>query len=90
MVVSLTRMLKSFGQAQDDLPTLAAKNAQEIGASQHMDNDINHVDIDHTNGSTQADRQRPPFTAPERVDRICDALAQVNDIHSSTPLTDRY
>ncbi len=90
MVVSLTRMLKSFGQAQDDLPTLAAKNAQEIGASQHMDNDINHVDIDHTNSSTQADRQRPPLTAPERVDRICDALAQVNDIHSSTPLTDRY
>ena len=37
MVVSLTRMLKSFGQAQDDLSTLAAKNAQEMAISQDIE-----------------------------------------------------
>ena len=87
MVVSLTRMLKSFGQAQDDLPTLAANNAQEIGASQHMDNDSDNVDIHHNNDGTQSNHERAALTPPERVDRIRDALAQVNDIHSSTPLT---
>lgn len=34
MVVSLARMLQSFGQAQNDLPTLAAENAQRASISQ--------------------------------------------------------
>jgi hypothetical protein len=81
-------MLQSFGQAQDDLPTLADKNAQEIGASHNIDDDIDHVD--HDSNSNQANRERAALTPPERIDRIRDALAQVNDIRSSTPLTDRY
>ncbi len=46
MVVSLTRMLKSFGQAQDDLPTLAANNAQEMGVNHNLnDNSDNSISI---------------------------------------------
>lgn len=88
MVVSLTRMLKSFGQAQDDLPTLAAKNAQEMAISQ----DIEVTDNNSKNNdkNDQAVSQRSLLTPPERSERICDALAQVSDIRTPTPLTDRY
>ena len=88
MVVSLTRMLKSFGQAQDDLPRLAAKNAQEMAISQ----DIEVTDNNSKNNdkNDQAVSQRSVLTPPERTERICDALAQVSDIRTPTPLTDRY
>ncbi len=88
MVVSLTRMLKSFGQAQDDLPTLAAKNAQEMAISQ----DIEVTDNNSKNNdkNDQAVSQRSVLTPPERSECICDALAQVSDIRTPTPLTDRY
>ena len=88
MVVSLTRMLKSFGQAQDDLPTLAAQNAQEMAISQ----DIEATDNNSKNNdkNDQAVSQRSVLTPPERSERICDALAQVSDIRTPTPLTDRY
>ncbi|MGB5877180.1 MAG: hypothetical protein WBG84_07430, partial [Psychrobacter nivimaris] len=83
MVVSLTRMLQSFGQAQDDLPTLAAKNAQEMS--------VNHErDAAAKSDSNHAVHERSTLIPPERVNRICDALAQVSDSQSSTPLTDRY
>ena len=82
MVVSLTRILQSFGQAQDDLPTLAAKNAQEVSSRQDVidDHDVNDVNA----------QAKSALTAPERADRICEALAQVQDIRTPTPLTDRY
>lgn len=83
MVVSLTRMLQSFGQAQDDLPTLAAKNAQEMAASQQ-------TKVNDNKNSDQSNVQRLPLTPPERANRICHALAQVTDTGSATPLTDRY
>ena len=113
MVVSLTRMLKSFGQAQDDLPTQAAKNAQKMTADYDVSTD-KEVDagVDTNtessgvnngsgsgNGKTdkknsqlngQNSRKSTVLTPPQRADRICDALAQVNDIRSPTPLTDRY
>jgi hypothetical protein len=79
MVVSLARMLQSFGQAQNDLPTLAAKNAQRASQDADIDDDSN-----------QAEGKHSALTAPERAERICDALAQVKDSRSSTPLTDRY
>ncbi len=85
MVVSLARMLQSFGQAQD-LPTLAAKNAQKMASS----GDSTSNDKAADNEQTQASSQRSALTPPERADRICAALAQVNDIRSATPLTDRY
>ena len=85
MVVSLTRILQSFGQAQDDLPTLAAKNAQEV--SNRHDVSDNHDADDNYDMDTQA---KSALTAPERADRICEALAQVQDIRTPTPLTDRY
>ncbi|WP_201567251.1 hypothetical protein [Psychrobacter sp. JCM 18900] len=76
-------MLQSFGQAQDDLPTLAAKNAQEMS--------VNHEqDAAAKSDSNHAVHERSTLTPPERVNRICDALAQVSDSQSSTPLTDRY
>jgi len=76
-------MLQSFGQAQDDLPTLAAKNAQEMS--------VNHEqDAAAKSDSNHAVHERFTLTPPERVNRICDALAQVSDSQSSTPLTDRY
>ena len=86
MVVSLVRMLQSFGQAQNDLPTLAIKEAQRTSMSQS-----DHID----DGNNQADNEpfvltAPELIIPERTERICDALAQVNDSHSPTPLTDRY
>lgn len=84
MVVSLTRILQSFGQAQDDLPTLAAKKAQAVSVS-------HDADVDDVNANShQANSGHSALTPPERADRICDALAQVNDIRSPTPLTDRY
>ncbi|MGP5536740.1 hypothetical protein ACTXMP_05890 [Psychrobacter glacincola] len=81
-------MLKSFGQAQDDLPTLAAKNAQEMAISQ----DIEVTDNNSKNNdkNDQVVSQRSVLTPPERSERICDALAQVSDIRTPTPLTDRY
>ncbi|MGE6481125.1 hypothetical protein ACQKEI_07135 [Psychrobacter namhaensis] len=84
MVVSLTRILQSFGQAQDDLPTLAAKKAQAVSVSHDADVD------DVNDNSHQVNSGHSALTPPERADRICDALAQVNDIRSPTPLTDRY
>ena len=88
MVVSLTRMLKSFGQAQDDLPTLAAKNAQEMAISQ--DRGVTDNNSKNNDKNDQAVSQRSVLTPPERTERICDALAQVSDIRTPTPLTDRY
>lgn len=88
MVVSLTRMLKSFGQAQDDLPTLAAKNAQEMAISQDIE--VTDNNSKNTDKNDQAVSQRSVLTPPERTERICDALAQVSDIRTPTPLTDRY
>ena len=85
MVVSLARMLQSFGQAQD-LPTLAAKHAQKMASS----DDATANDKAADDEQTQASSQRSALTPPERADRICAALAQVNDIRSATPLTDRY
>lgn len=70
-------MLQSFGQVQDDLPTAAAKQAQQSSNRQVASND-------------EQDAASKTLTAPKRVERICDALAQVNDIRTPTPLTDRY
>ncbi len=75
MSVSLARMLQSLTQTQDDLPTQATKNAQQTAEV-------------ITDSSEQA--STTTLTAPKRVERICDALAQVNDIRTPTPLTDRY
>ena len=97
MVVSLARMLQSFGQAQDDLPTQAAqsaKNAQRAAAQQKQT--LASSDSGSANNASAATNSRviqssiTPLAEPKRVERICDALAQVNDIRSPTPLTDRY
>ncbi|WP_243453173.1 hypothetical protein [Psychrobacter coccoides] len=82
MVVSLTRMLQSFGQAQDDLPAQAVKNAQQSAVCSGV---VNKGDSDVDNHENTA-----ILTPPERADRICDALARISDVHSPTPLTDRY
>ena len=87
MVISLTRMLQSFGQAHDDLPTIAAKNAQQAAA--------NNVATDENKPSKNDDNSTSKNTIsvlsePQRTERICDALAQVSDIRTPTPLTDRY
>ena len=93
MVISLTRMLQSFGQADDDLPTAAAKNAQQAAANKLTNN---KNDTAHRNsGDKQEDvntstPNASPLTEPQRTERICDALAQVSDIRAPTPLTDRY
>jgi len=74
-------MLQSFGQAHDDLPTAAAKNAQQAAANK-LTNNKNDVNTSTPHAS--------PLTEPQRAERICDALAQVSDIRAPTPLTDRY
>ncbi|WP_228293242.1 MULTISPECIES: hypothetical protein [unclassified Psychrobacter] len=94
MVVSLTRMLQSFGQAQDDLPTRAAKHVQQGAIAPNAEDDASPADnIIHNEDSAGDENgisKRQPLTAPERADRICEALSQVNDIRTATPLTDRY
>ncbi|WP_227678301.1 hypothetical protein [Psychrobacter faecalis] len=87
MVISLTRMLQSFGQAQDDLPTIAAKNAQQAAAKEVSDNANKHGDNQE---SMDTSASNYTLSEPQRTERICDALAQVNDIRTPTPLTDRY
>ena len=87
MVISLTRMLQSFGQANDDLPTIAAKNAQQAAA--------NNVATNENKPSKNDDNSTfkntiSVLSEPQRTERICDALAQVSDIRTPTPLTDRY
>ena len=62
MVVSLARMLQSFGQAQNDLPTLAAENAQR--ASINQDAEVKEARV--TEGSNQVDQQPSTLTPPER------------------------
>lgn len=88
MVISLTRMLQSFGQAQDDLPTAAAKNAQRAATDALMSGD--NRNINNQDGVETLSSAASSLTEPQRTYRICDALAQVNDIRAPTPLTDRY
>lgn len=92
MVISLTRMLQSFGQAKDDLPTTAIHHAQQAAAinnsNEETDGFVNNDDENRDDKSPQ--KPASSLSAPERVERICDALAQVSDIRSPTPLTDRY
>ncbi|WP_227677797.1 hypothetical protein [Psychrobacter frigidicola] len=83
MVISLTRMLQSFGQAHNDLPAQAAKNARQTAAREPI-NDDSHSNV------KQDQKSVTTLTQPQRVERICSALAQVNDIRTPTPLTDRY
>lgn len=100
MVISLTRMLQSFGQAQDDLPTLAAKNAQQAAASCIANDTATNNIGRNSKGKKQEEVNSPALkastssasslTEPQRTERICDALAQVSDIRTPTPLTDRY
>ncbi|WP_413520806.1 hypothetical protein [Psychrobacter glacincola] len=85
MVISLTRMLQSFGQAQDDLPTAATKNAQQAAANSLANNE------NERNDNANPPTAKPStLKEPQRTERICDALAQVSDIRAPTPLTDRY
>ena len=90
MVISLTRMLQSFGQAQDDLPTAATQNAQQAAANSLANNENERND--NANPLTAKPSTFKPSTLkePQRTERICDALAQVSDIRAPTPLTDRY
>ena len=96
-------MLQSFGQAQDDLPTIAAKNAQQAAAKKVSENE--HPKNDRINSgdksqqfNSQVNSQKiksatsnaAPLSEPQCTERICDALAQVSDIRTPTPLTDRY
>ncbi|WP_369957989.1 hypothetical protein AB8P72_03435 [Psychrobacter sp. CLB018] len=91
MVISLTRMLQSFGQAQDDLPTIAAKNAQQAAAKEVSNNANKQGDNSSDNQeSMDTSASNSSLSEPQRSERICDALAQVNDIRTPTPLTDRY
>ncbi len=101
MVISLARMLKSLAQEQDDLPTTVAKNVQNAAASRSRSHPQSHQsasdsNVSDSNASDLSDPEQAlqsemsPLTEPKRVKRICEALAQVNDIHSPTPLTDRY
>ena len=90
MVVSLTRMLQSFGQAQDDLPVRAAKNAQQAAVSHDTQVDDSPARGENNAHDENKTSKRLPLSPPERADRICDALSQVNDIRTPTPLTDRY
>ena len=96
MVISLTRMLQSFGQAQNDLPTAAAKNAQQAAASKLAtdksttnENARSKNDDNSKSANTSTDASSA-LSEPQRTERICDALAQVSDIRAPTPLTDRY
>ena len=90
MVISLTRMLQSFGQAQDDLPTAAVKNAQQAAANSLANNENEHSDNGNAPTAKPSTFKPSTLKEPQRTERICDALAQVNDILTPTPLTDRY
>ena len=80
-------MLQSFGQANDDLPTIAAKNAQQAAANNVATNENKPSKNDDNTTSKNANSA---LSEPQRTERICDALAQVSDIRTPTPLTDRY
>ena len=81
MVVSLARMLKSFSQSQEDVPLQAANALRE--AAQQQDNMDSEQATQHTSAVS-------PLSQPARMERICSALDQVQDVHAATPLTDRY
>lgn len=80
-------MLQSFGQANDDLPTIAAKNAQQAAANNVATNENEPSKNDDNSTFKNA---ISVLSEPQRTERICDALAQVSDIRTPTPLTDRY
>lgn len=108
MVVSLTRMLQSFGQPSDDLPTNAVKQASSRAVMADARSPSNHASSSNQQrGAADSQHQATPsrhlndnnsstaptvstLTAPERAERICDALARVNDLSAPTPLTDQY
>ena len=105
MVVSLARMLQSFGNSHNDLPSAAAKQIQQAaitvdsvdidskGINTITDNSANAIDANEGSkdiSSHNSSRAISPLNAPKRVERICAALAQVHDIRTPTPLTDRY
>ena len=85
MVISLTRMLQSFGQAQDDLPTIAAKNAQQAAAKEVSNNANKQGDSSDNQENLHTSASNYTLSEPQRSERICDALAQVNDIRTPTP-----
>ena len=90
MVLSLARMLQSFGQEQDDLPTTVAKNVQQAARVSDVSTSVNaHTDSD-SQLSTHTQAPISPLREPERATRICDALAEVSNVGTPTPLTDRY
>lgn len=89
MVISLTRMLQSFGQAQDDLPAAAARNAQQAATNKLTTTTNTASKNNHQSANASIDNSSF-LSEPQRTERICDALAQVSDIRTPTPLTDRY
>ncbi|MES1965258.1 hypothetical protein M0N77_07950 [Psychrobacter sp. AH5] len=91
MVISLARMLQSFGQVQDDLPTRAAKNVQQAASLASSETTASEVQTAAYNDAANAEQSKPTaLTAPKRAERIYNALAEVSDIGTPTPLTDRY
>ena len=91
MVVSLARMLQSFGQAQEDLPTQAAKAVRQTAAQKQQEGVSETDGTDAEQDATEGDQNgRTSLSEPQRAERICTALAQVQDIRAPTPLTDRY
>ena len=90
MVISLTRMLQSFGQAQDDLPTVDAKNAKQAAANDLAANKNATSKNNNNKSANISTNHSSALSEPQRTERICDALAQVSDIRAPTPLTDRY
>jgi hypothetical protein len=83
-------MLQSFGQAQDDLPTTAAKNAQQTAANNTATNENALSNIGDSKSDKMSKYSVSVLSEPQRTERLCDALAQVSDIRTPTPLTDRY
>lgn len=96
MVVSLARMLQSFGQVQEDLPAQTVKEVRQAAVQRHLHEGVSDAHTDSmntdTNRNAAVDKQsvRAPLSEPQRAERICTALAQVQDIRAPTPLTDRY
>ena len=70
MVISLTRMLQSFGQAQDDLPTIAAKNAQQAAAKAVSDNANKQGDSSDNQESVDTSASNYTLSEPQRSERI--------------------
>ena len=108
MVVSLSRLLQSFGHsASDDAHLDSALDTEQLPPISYPSTEPNNPTTPHSESELAASNRHTQHSASQdsslqhnppdsrlnqqlRAERVTQAVAQVNNTHAPTPLTDRY